>query len=222
MVKGSATSAEVRLACDDQVNRALRRSALIGIPSSIAARADHRGFGPAAQPDRLRVVRVVRRHRDLHRKRVVPRAAQARRGAASLLVRAVQHRADRSGVGVDGGDRAARCRATPTCAPSTCCSWSARRRPTSWVRRRAGSTTSACQIPMLGVVAVAFFLTGDRPTRVARLRGTDLLRRDDLAAPRGSHAGDQRAPAEGAQRPKRPSACARPTAACSNRRRVTT
>ena len=33
-MKGSAISPEVRLACDDQVNRALRNSALIGIPSS--------------------------------------------------------------------------------------------------------------------------------------------------------------------------------------------
>jgi diguanylate cyclase (GGDEF)-like protein len=34
-MKGSPLSAEVRLACDDQVNRALKRSALLGIPSSI-------------------------------------------------------------------------------------------------------------------------------------------------------------------------------------------
>ncbi|MGO9874382.1 MAG: putative bifunctional diguanylate cyclase/phosphodiesterase [Acidimicrobiia bacterium] len=33
-MKGTPLSAEVRLACDDQVNRALRRSALLGIPAS--------------------------------------------------------------------------------------------------------------------------------------------------------------------------------------------
>ena len=74
------------------------------------------------------------------------------------------------------------------------------RRPTSSGPRPRRLYFFASQLPMLMPVAIVFTASRRSRDATARLRGTDLLRRDDLAAPRGARRRRQRAAAARAQR----------------------
>ena len=75
-----------------------------------------------------------------------------------------------------------------------------RRRPTSSVRRPAACTTSPARSRCSVWSRSRSSLSGDRAHRAARVRGADLLRRDDRRCTTRCTRRDQRAPAEGAQR----------------------
>ena len=162
-MKGSSLSAEVRLACDDQVNRALRRSALTGIPASILLALIIGNSVP--MPNRIAFVLFVsvadiatfigsiwylgqrKRGRVLHNYWFGPFSAVLTGLAwASMAVIALPD-ANHTDL------RAVYLLFVVGVSATEVVGAAARR-----------LYYFACQIPMLGVVSVAFFVSGDRAT----------------------------------------------------------
>lgn len=162
-MKGTPLSADVRLACDDQVNRALRRSALLGIPASSLLALIIGSSVPL--PNRIAfvlfvsvadIVAFIGSARYLARRKRGEVLQHYWFGAFSTALIGVAW-ASMSVIALPGA-RHTDLRAVYllfVCgASATYVVGSAARRLYFY----------ASQVPMLGVVAIAFFLSGDRST----------------------------------------------------------